>query len=268
MTTELATPAPPITAPLPALLRGGPAPALIRGLAGAAERGTLQKTIYAIGWVVAFTVVSVAFTIYFTILPDGSSSTEIAHFFHQYNPYIKALAGIAGFGYPLLIWISGSIGALLYQADTSPGKRVSWMALISDVLLFAAFAIETGLFAVTALLVDHVSAEIIHTLHVAAFASAYMLGGIWVPFLVGFIVISVRTKLFPTWINWTAALCLVTNTSAGLGFLTLTGPLNSMNGVIGLGGATVGPVIFLVMITAWLIVQDAPAALIRLRNRI
>jgi len=251
-----------------AIWRIPPLPALISLLDRWAQRGLLQRLTYLVVGAVALGAVAALLTLYVTILPDGSSASTISDFMREYTVLLKAAMFLAGIVIIVLLCVSGAVASKLYPADTSPGHRMSWIGFASDAALIIFFALEIGIFAANILLVDHVSDEIIHALHVVTFASAYMLGALWIPFFVSFIVISRRGNVFPSWLNWFAAFTCVTNGLAWFGCFTLVGPLNAMNGLVSLGGPTVGPVPFILILSVYLIMQELPAGLARLNAQL
>lgn len=258
-----------VAAPEPAAIwRIAPLPVIIRTLDRSAQRGSLQRASYVLGWAISAIAVGALFALYFTILPDGSSNTVIADFFRDYNLIIKATMGLACLMFFALLCISGAVASKLYAADTSPGHRLSWIGFASDLALIIYFAFEVGIFAANVLLVDHVSDEIVSALHVVTFVSAYLLGVLWLPFFISFVLISRRAKLFPSWLNWLAIFGAFFNGLAVFGFITLSGPLNAMNGVVSLGGPTIGAIPFVIILAIYLILQELPAGLSRLNSQL
>lgn len=251
-----------------AIWRIAPLPAIIGKLDRAAQRGSLQRWSYILGVGLSLIAVVALLTLYVTILPDGASTEAIANFFRDYNVLLKIAMGFMGLVFMVLLFVSGGVASKLYPADTSPGHRMSWIGFASDLALIVYFALEVGIMAANVLLVDHVSDEMIHALHVVTFASAYMLGPLWIPFFISFVVISRRGNVFPTWLNWFAVFAAITNGLAWFGFVTLTGPLNAMNGLVSLGGPTVGPIPFVVTLGIYLIMQERPAGLSRLNAQL
>ncbi|NMN94723.1 hypothetical protein [Antrihabitans stalactiti] len=249
--------------PTSSLWRIPPIPAIIGILDRWAQTGRLQRLSYLVFGGTAVLAVAGLLTLYVTILPDGESTTAIADFIRDHQLLLKVAMGLAGLMFLALLVISGAVASLLYPADKSPGHRMSWIGFASDLALIIFFAFEVGIFAANILLVDHVSDEIVHALHVVTLASAYLLGPLWIPFFISFIVISKRGNVFPSWLNWFAAYTCVTNGLAWFGFLTLTGPLNAMNGLVSLGGPTIGPVPFIVILAVHLVMRELPAGLAR-----
>ena len=144
----------------------------------------------------------------------------------------------------------------LWAADDSPRHTLSWIALVSEVVMFAVFFLEVGLFAATGLLVDEVGDEIIHGLHVAAFTAAFILGALWIPFFAAVVLIGRRSGALPRWLIGLAAATCVTNSFAIGAAFSLSGPFNGQNGIVALGGATFLPVTWLFLSSAWLVVRS------------
>jgi len=251
-----------------AIWRIPPLAATINLLDRWARRGLLQRLSYTVVVGIAIIAVVALLTLYVTILPDGGSTAAVVDFIRDYNVVLKIAMFLAGLLFLTLIVISGSVSSKLYPVDVSPGKRLSWIGFASDLALIIYFAIEVGIFAANILLVGHVSDDIIHALHVVTFASAYLLGPLWIPFFVSLIVISRRANVFPTWMHWFAIYACITNALAWFGCFALTGPLNAMNGLVSLGGPTIGPVPFIAAMAVYLVMEDLPAGLARLNAQL
>ncbi len=196
-------------------------------------------------------------------MPDGGSTEAIVDFFTEYNLLIKIAMMLAPIVIVQLLVVSGTVAARLYRVDTSPGHRLSWVGFASDLALITYFAFETGILAANNLLVGKVDDGIIHSLHVVTFTSAYMLGGVWLPFFVSFVVISRRANLFPRWLEWFAVFTAIANGLAWFAALSLTGPHNGQNGLIGLGGPTF-TVPFILVLSAYLLLEELPSAVMRI----
>lgn len=212
--------------------------------------------IYALfGTAAAIGVVGFGYAI-IAILPDGTSATASAAFYRDHAPLVRLAAAVAALCAVGIVWQSGALAARLWATDPSPRHTLSWIALVSDVVMFAVFFLEVGLFAATGLLVDEVSDEIIHALHVAAFTSAFVLGALWIPYFVAVARIGLRTGALPTWLIRLAIATAITNSFAIGAAFTLSGPFNGQNGIVALGGATFLPVTWLFLSSAWLVVRS------------
>ncbi|MGF7124653.1 hypothetical protein [Rhodococcus sp. BE178] len=238
---------------------------IVNFLVRSSERGSLPKIIY--GAVTEMTVVAVLImlALYIWVFPDGSSTDDIVYFFTTYRGYVKAAMLFAAFLFVLLLCISGAIAGRLFSLDSSPGHRVSWIGFGSDIAVMTIFAMITGITASVNLLAGQVSADIVHALHVVSFTSAFILGGLWIPFLVSFILISVRSREFPIWLNWFAVCTVILNGFSLFACLTLSGPFNGQNGLLALGGATVGPIPFLFFVSAHIFLQEVSEKAVKVK---
>lgn len=104
------------------------------------------------------------------------------------------------------------------------GERIVSVAVHGD--YGVAFDIAGGL------LVDADPAST-YGLHTAAFLLAAPAAFAGAALFVAIAVVSWEAKLFPWWSGWIAVVGVVVNASAVLGIFTLSGPLNSGNGIVG-----------------------------------
>lgn len=239
------------------------ATALVSRLAGPARSGALARIAYVCFAACTAALSALILWAVLCVLPGGTDSTETAELLRRNHDTVTMVVMTMPVVLIFMLVVGGVISAKLYGADTSTGRWMTWAAFASDLAFTVILSIEVGMMAVANLLADRVSAEIIYTLHVLSFSSAYLLGPIWIPFLGAFVAISVRARLFPTWLNLLAASTIVTNGCAWLVALSLSGPVNGQNGLIGLGVAAVGPVVFLLMTMAHIVASDLPAAILR-----
>lgn len=226
-----------------------------RSAAGASSPGGAALIYALFGGAAAIGIIAFGYAI-IAVLPDGTSATASAAFYRDHSALVKLAAAFAAFAAVGIVWQSGALAARLWAIDPSPRHSLSWTALVSDVVMFAVFFLEVGLFAATGLLVDNVSDEIVHALHVAAFTSAFVLGALWIPYFVSIALIGHRTGALPTWLIRLAVATAITNSFAIGAAFGLSGPFNGQNGIIALGGATFLPVTWLFLSSAWLVVQS------------
>lgn len=245
------------------LYRIPPMPLIIAGLARIARTGVLHRVIYTLANIFGWGALVVLFALYIWVLPDGGSTAAITSFYSEHNLLIKVAMMLGPIVILQLLVVSGTVAARLYRVDTSPGHRVSWIGFASDLALIIYFAFEIGIMAATNLLVGKVNGEIIHALHVVTFTSAYMLGGVWLPFFFSFVLISRRTGIFPKWLELFAIVTAIANGLAWFAALSLTGPHNGQNGLISLGGPTF-TVPFVLVLSAYLLLEELPSAVIRI----
>jgi hypothetical protein len=127
-------------------------------------------------------------------------------------------------------------------------------------MFMTALNVALGLDIAAGLLVNADSAST-YALHTAAFLLAAPAAFAGATFFVAIAVFAWESEVFPRWSAWLAVVGVVANAGTVLGILTLTGPLNSGNGIVGGIAAPLG--IFLVWvfaISAWW-VKRAPITL-------
>lgn len=242
--------------------------ALFAYLAKAARSGALAKVINGYFAVQSLAVAGLVFWLLTHVMPDGGSTDRIVYFFTHNHTAVTTVLLLLPVVLIMLVVASGAVAAKLYNADTSPGHRLSWIGFASDLGFIVIFSMEIGIVAAANLLAGRIDGQIVHALHVVACSSAFVLGGLWIPFLVSFLIISRRARLFPTWINVLALSTIATNGCAWCVALALTGPLNGQNGLIGLGLPTVGPATLFFMLLAQIIGHDLSAGVIRIHHRL
>ncbi|EFV12103.1 hypothetical protein [Segniliparus rugosus] len=142
-----------------------------------------------------------AFALCLLILPDGGSAAAIVAFVRDDNVLLEAVMGLTFLSFPATIYCNALVASKLYAADTSPGHRLSWTAVGSDIVTVAFLAVLFGILAANVLLVDKADAGVVHALRVVCLVSAYLIGGLSAPFLLAFATISKRANLFPSWLN-------------------------------------------------------------------
>lgn len=163
-------------------------------------------------------------------LPDLGSSHEVQAFWHanQHLMQVVILSVSVGFLFLLLF-----LGALIERIRAFPDAgAVSWIVLGSALMFMTALNVALGLDIAAGLLVDTEPAST-YGLHTAAFLLAGPAAFAGAAFFVAIAVVTWEAEIFPRWSGWIAVVGVLVNAGAVLGILTLSGPLNSGNGIVG-----------------------------------
>ena len=114
-------------------------------------------------------------------------------------------------------------------------------------MFMTALNVALGLDIAGGLLVD-IDSSATYVLHTAAFVLAAPAALCGTAFFVAVATLSVGSGVFPRWSAWIAVVGVAANVGAVFGVLTLSGPLNSGNGIVGGIAAPLG--LFLVWVGA------------------
>jgi hypothetical protein len=209
---------------------------------------------YALGAVLTL-VVNVILYYYLANFHDGTSVEAMLVAFDQHAFQFKATTIMLAFLLGPMIVISGMLAGRLWQADRSEYHQLSWIALISDIAFLGAWGAAIGLGLAAMGVRDYAPTLAPYTL-VAGFGSvASVLGVLWAPFGFACLIISVKSKLFPGWLNALTLIAVLMNCCAVGGMFTMSGPFNPINGQIAAGFPFYGPVTWFNMMAAWMLAQ-------------
>jgi hypothetical protein len=163
-------------------------------------------------------------------LPDLDSSHDVQAFWrtNQQLMQVVVLSVSVGFLF-LLLFLGALIEVIRTAADAG---AASWMVLGSALMFMTALNVALGLDIAGGLLID-VEPASTYALHTAAFLLAAPAAFAGAAFFVAIAVVTWEAKVFPRWSGWIAVVGVVVNAGAAFGVLTLSGPLNSGNGVVG-----------------------------------
>ena len=220
------------------------------------ERERLDLVAWTVGTLVLLIGLVPGMLSIVTVLPDGSSVAGLAHFYAQYRTPIIGVLLLATVGAPVMILIIGAFAGRLWEADRSPRHVLGWTALASDIMLFAIFFLTVGFCGGAAIIAGHVPDSIVYTLHMAAFASAFPLAGVWLPFFVATYVVSRRWGLLPRGLEIALLLCGIANTLSIAGDLTTTGMFNAENGWFSLAVPSAGDAAWMTLAATWMILEE------------
>ena len=149
----------------------------------------------------------------------------------------------------LLLFLGALVGEFIRTA--SRAGAMGWVVLGSAVMFMTALNVAWGLDIAGGLLVSADPAST-YALHTAAFLLAAPAAFAGVAFFVAVAAFAFGTGELPRWSAWLAVAGAVVNAGAVLGVVTLTGPLNSGNGIVGGIAGPLGMFLFWVFaVSVW-----------------
>jgi hypothetical protein len=163
-------------------------------------------------------------------LPDLDSSHDVQAFWRTNQPLMQFVILSVSVGFLFLLLF---LGALIELIRTDPDAgAASWVVFGSALMFMTALNVALGLDIAGGLLVD-TDPSSTYWLHTAAFLLAAPAAFAGAAFFVAISVITWKAEVFPRWSGWIAVAGVLVNAGAVLGILTLNGPLNSGNGIVG-----------------------------------
>jgi hypothetical protein len=163
-------------------------------------------------------------------LPDLGSAHEVQAFWDTNQELMQGVILSVSVGFVFLLVF---LGALVEFVRTIPGVgAIPWIVLGSALMFMTALNVALGLDIAAGLIVG-IDPEGTYALHTAAFLLAAPAAFAGAAFFVAIAVFSWESSVFPRWSAWVAVVGVLANAGAVLGVLTLTGPLNSGNGIVG-----------------------------------
>ena len=187
-------------------------------------------------------------------LPDLGSAARVEAFWRANQQLMQGVILSTSVGFLFLLLFLGALVELLRTAG-GPGAAV-WTALASALMFFTALNIALGLDIAGGLLVDTLPSAT-YALHTAAFLLAAPAALAGAGFFVAVAGIVWDTGALPRWTAWLAVVGVVANVGAVFGTLSLTGPLNSGNGIVGGIAAPVGIyLIWIFSVSLWWLINS------------
>ncbi len=182
-------------------------------------------------------------------LPDLGSAHQVHAFWRANQDLMQGVILSVSVGFMFLLLFLGALAELMHSVS---GARVTgWIALSSALMFMTALNVALGLDIAAGLLVSVDSAST-YALHTAAFLLAAPAAFAGATFFVAVAVFTWESKVFPRWSAWIAVVGVVANAATVLGVLTLTGPLNSGNGIVGGIAAPLGMwLVWVFAVSAW-----------------
>jgi hypothetical protein len=192
-------------------------------------------------------------------LPDLDSNAEVNAFWDANLTLLKAVIASVSVGFLFLLVFVGDLAEWLRRA----GGALAFTTFGSAVMVMTVLNVALGLDIASGLLQREGLGESLYALHSAAFLLVTPAAPAGTAFFVALTVASFGRRAFPSWLGWLAAIGALANLGAlGAlgGIVSLEGPLNSGNSVIGGIAAPLG--LWLVSIlgfSVWWLAQDRAA---------
>jgi hypothetical protein len=162
-------------------------------------------------------------------LPDLGSAAEIERFWRENLGLVQAVILSTSIGFIFLLVFLGGLAEELHRVDAG----LAFAAFGSALMFMTALNIALGLDVASGLLSERGPTETTYALHSAAFLLAAPAAPVGATFFVTVAFAAFRRNVFSRPLAWLAVVGVLANIGALGGILTLTGPLNSGNGVIG-----------------------------------
>ena len=189
-------------------------------------------------------------------LPDLGSAQRVEAFWRANQQLMQGVILSVSVGFLFLLLFLGALIELLRTAG-APGAAI-WAAFASALMFMTALNIALGLDIAGGLLVDTLPSAT-YALHTAAFLLAAPAAFAGAGFFVAVAGIVWDTAALPRWTAWLAVVGVVANVGAVFGTLSLTGPLNSGNGIVGGIAAPVGIyLLWILSVSLWWLIGGKP----------
>ena len=163
-------------------------------------------------------------------LPDLGSSHDVQAFWRTNQQLMQLVILSVSVGFLFFLVFLGALIELI--RTVADADATSWIVLGSGLMFMTALNVALGLDIAGGLLVG-VDPASTYGLHTAAFLLAAPAAFAGAAFFLAITVITWESTVFPRWSGWIAVVGVLVNAGAVLGVFTLTGPLNSGNGVVG-----------------------------------
>jgi hypothetical protein len=178
-------------------------------------------------------------------LPDLGSAQEVELFWRDNHGLMKLVILSVSVGF---IFLLGFLGALVERLRAAlDAHAIVWVAFGSALMFTTALNVALGIDIAGGLLLE-ADPSSTYALHTAGFLLAAPAAFAGTAFFVAIAAITWETRVFPRWSAWLAIVGALANAGAVFGIVTLTGPLNSGNGIVGGIAAPLG--LYLVWIFA------------------
>ena len=189
-------------------------------------------------------------------LPDLGSAQRVEAFWRANQQLMQGVILSTSVGFLFLLLFLGALIELLRTAG-APGAAIS-AAFAAALMFMTALNIALGLDIAGGLLVDTLPSAT-YALHTAAFLLAAPAALAGAGFFVAVAGIVWDTAALPRWTAWLAVVGVVANVGAVFGTLSLTGPLNSGNGIVGGIAAPVGIyLLWILSVSLWWLIGGKP----------
>jgi hypothetical protein len=163
--------------------------------------------------------------------PDLGSSGEIHRFYSGHGDLLVVVALLVSVGFFFFLCFLGTLVDRLRGAEAS--GPLSWVAFASALMFMTSLNIAVGLVATAGLLSETTSPDALQAMHAAAFVIAAPAAPAGTAFFAAIAALSFGAAAFPRRLAWAAVIGALANVGALGGVVSLTGPLNAGNGIVG-----------------------------------
>jgi hypothetical protein len=164
-------------------------------------------------------------------LPDLGSAGGIARFYGDHGDLLKLVTASVSVGFFFLLCFLGALIERLRRAEKS--GPATWIAFGSGLMFMTSLNVTVGLVAAAGLLSKTTAPGVIYGLHAAGFVLAAPVALAGSAFFAAITAISLDSDFLPRWLVGVSLLAALANAGALGGLLSLTGPLNAGNGIVG-----------------------------------
>ena len=184
-------------------------------------------------------------------LPELGSAAAIERFYRNHQELLKVVILLFSGGFFFLLCFFGALVERLRRAEGS--GPLAWIALGSGLLFLTSLNIAVGLVATAGLLSQANAPASAVTLHVAAFVLAAPAAPAGTAFFVAVALLAFATGVFPRWLAVASGIAALANLGALGGIFSLTGPLNSGNGLVGgIAAPILAWILWILLASLWL----------------
>jgi hypothetical protein len=182
-------------------------------------------------------------------LPDLGSAQRVEIFWRDNQLLMQGVILSVSVGF---IFLLGFLGALVERLRCGlADQALVWVVFGSALMFMTALNVALGLDIAGGLMVESDPAST-YALHTAGFLLAAPAALAGTAFFVAIAAITWETGIFPRWSAWLAIVGALANVGAVLGIVSLTGPLNSGNGIVGGIAAPLGLyLVWILAISVW-----------------
>jgi hypothetical protein len=190
-------------------------------------------------------------------LPDLGSAAAVETFWQENLGLLQGVILSVSVGFLFLLVFLGGLAERMRRAD----PVLAYTAFGSALMFMAALNVALGVDIASGPLLERGLSESTYALHAAPFLLAAPAAPAGAAFSVAVALVSFRRHLFPAPLAWLSVVGVVANVGALGGKFSLTGPLNSGNGVIGGIGAPLGLYLAWILgVRVWWLRQPEPQA--------
>lgn len=186
-------------------------------------------------------------------LPDLDSTAEVDRFWEDNLALMQAVIASVSIGFVFLLVFLGGVAEWLRRA----GGALAFTAFGGAVMFMTALNVALGLDIAAGLLQQEGSGQSSYALHSAAFLLAAPAAPAGTAFFAALAFASFAKGAFPRALGWLAVTGAIANIAALAGVVSLDGPLNSGNGVVGGIAVPLGLYLaWILSVSVWWLMQE------------